>query len=192
MLIGITGSFGSGKSTVVKILEKKGARCVDADILVRDMYKKASPVYEKLVDNFGKDILKNGEINRSVLAGLVFSNKAKLMELNRIVHPAVAEEIKKIKKQHGITIVEVPLLFEANMQKMFDLIIDVHCDHDSQIKRLMKKGYSASRIIGTLHSQFSTGKKMALADYVIDNSKSLSITKKQVDIIWKNLKLRKK
>jgi dephospho-CoA kinase len=186
MLIGVTGSFGSGKSTVAAMLRRKGARCVDADALVAAMYKKGSPVYEQIVRTFGENILKSGAINRSVLAGIVFNDKKRLSDLNRIVHPAVAAEIRKIGKS-GTTVIEVPLLFEANMDKMFDVVIDVFCTNDGQIKRLMKKGYSSSRILSTLHAQMPAKKKMRLADYVVDNSRSRAATKKQVDILWKNI-----
>lgn len=151
IIIGLTGSFGSGKSTVAKIFKSKGAKVIDADRIAHDCMRKGSPVYSKVVSFFGEGILnKIKEINRPRLGDIVFKNNAHLKKLNNIVHPQVIRkirnELRRIKK--GVIILDAPLLLEAGLVPAVDKIVVVKLDRDVQIKRLLKKGNLAEQRLG--------------------------------------------
>ncbi|MEM7819873.1 MAG: dephospho-CoA kinase [Candidatus Aenigmatarchaeota archaeon] len=177
-IIGITGSFGSGKTTVANIFKDLGAYVIDADKIAKQLMKNKK-IKSKIKNEFGT-------INRKNLSDVVFSDKRKLLKLNKIVHPIVIKEIKnRIKKsKNKIIVVDVPLLFEAKMEKFFDKIIVVNCDKKMQIKRLIKKGFEKRDILKRIKSQLPIEKKLKFADYVIDNNMDIISTKKQVKKIW--------
>ncbi|MDO8661999.1 MAG: dephospho-CoA kinase [Candidatus Omnitrophota bacterium] len=184
IIIGVTGSFGSGKSTVSGILAAYGARIIDADKIAANCLKAGSRIYQKVISAFGdKVIAKDGEIDRAGLAKIVFNDKKLLKKLNHIVHPEVIRMIKakidSIKK--GVIILDAPLLLEAGLVKAVDKLIVVTIDPDTQIKRLLKKTrLKRADILKRIRSQISQNAKSRFANFIIDNSSSLRSTKKQV------------
>ncbi len=181
MILGITGSFGSGKTIVSNIFKKYGFEVINADKLYHGIYNKNKALRNKIKREFGT-------LNRSQLKKIVFDNSAKLMKLDSITHPiiinSIKKEIGKIKKNNkeARIIVDVPLLFEAKMQNMFDKIIVVKCDEKTQIKRLLKKKkYSEKEIKQIIESQMPLKEKVKKADFVVDNSQSLKGAEKQVN-----------
>lgn len=197
-IIGLTGGFKTGKSTVADILSKLGARVIDADRLARHTLEPKTKTLKRLVQTFGEGILdKRGKIDRPKLAKLVFGNRRNLQILNSIIHPQVIEDIKKqiaeIKNSNpeAIVIIEVPLLFEANMQDMMDKIIVVATTKDIQLKRARKTtSLSIEEIKKRINSQMPLSKKRKLADMVIDNNKNLEEIRRQVKKIWKKIKVK--
>ncbi|MBU4099695.1 dephospho-CoA kinase, partial [Patescibacteria group bacterium] len=142
IILGITGSFGSGKTTVAGIFRSLGAKIIDADKIAHRLIKPRNKIYKKIIDTFGRDILnKNRVIDREKLARIVFNNKLLLKRLNRIIHPEVIGVIKeKIKKYPGkVIILDVPLLIEAGLEKIVDKLIVVTITREEQIKRICKK-----------------------------------------------------
>jgi dephospho-CoA kinase len=133
-------------------------------------------------------LLKNGEIDRKKLADIVFSDKNKLERLNKITHPCIIKEIKNrvSSSNEEFIVLDVPLLIEADMLKMVDKLIVVKADRRVVMKRLSKR-YSKGEILKRIKSQLSLNGKVKVADYVIDNSKSLKDTKKQINEIWKKI-----
>ena len=196
VIVGLTGSFGTGKSTVGKIFAQFGARVIDADKIVHKITRPKTLTYRKIVNNFGRDILKkNNFIDRKKLGVKVFSSKVDLRRLCRIIHPPVINEIKRninqIKKSNprAIVVIDAPLLLEANLQELVDKLIVVKTTHATQIARCIKKwGFSKSEVLKRIKSQLPLREKVKLADYVVDNNLSLSYTKTQVKDIWKELK----
>ena len=181
MIIGITGSFGSGKTTVSNIFKKYGFEVINADKLYHGVYNKNKALRNKIKKEFCT-------LNRSQLKKIVFNNPKRLKKLNNITHPIIIKEIKKeidkIRKynKEARIIVDVPLLFEAKMQNMFDKIIVVKCDEKEQIKRLLKKKkYSKKEINQIISSQMPFGEKVKEADFVVDNSQSLKDAEKQIN-----------
>jgi dephospho-CoA kinase len=177
-VIGITGSFGSGKTTVARMFAKKGAHVIDADRVVKSLWK-----------NSGIKLLMKKEfmtVNKKEVADIAFSDKNKLNKLNRIFHPIVARKIKREigRSRKKFIVVDVPLLIEAKMQKIFDIIIVVSCAKPEQIKRLSER-FAKHDILKRIDSQLPINDKIKYADFVIDNSASLSDTKKQFDKIWR-------
>ncbi|MDD2928011.1 MAG: dephospho-CoA kinase [Candidatus Omnitrophica bacterium] len=194
IIVGLTGSFGSGKSTVAGIFASSGAKVIDADRIAHAFLRRGSKVYEKVVYSFGPGILgKNKEIDRRRLAGVVFNNKKYLKRLNAIIHPEVIRIIKaKINSiEKGVIILDAPLLLEANLKSTLDCLIVVKTDRDKQFSRLIKKtSLKRADILKRIKSQISQQARERLADFIINNSGSLTNTRKQVAQIrrklWKN------
>ncbi|MBU1147071.1 MAG: dephospho-CoA kinase [Candidatus Omnitrophica bacterium] len=179
MLIGVTGNYGSGKTTVAGMFAGRGAFVIDADKVCHSLMGRSMPVYKKIIKHFGAGILDaRKNIDRRALAEIVFSNRSKLDLLNRSVHPSAIKEINKIirrNKKRKIIIVDAALLIESDFYKNMDKIIVV--------KAVSRKKDSLRRI----RMQASFKKKLRLADFTIDNSGSKKKTLSQVRRIWKQL-----
>ncbi|MDP3142475.1 MAG: dephospho-CoA kinase [Candidatus Omnitrophota bacterium] len=188
--IGITGSFGTGKTTVARLFARCGARIINADRLAHQIIKKGKPAYRKIISLFGQDILKSdGEINRARLAGKVFKSSSLVAKLNKIVHPEVIRQIKKdmararLKRQ--TVIIDVPLLIEAGLFNIVDKLIVVKASKANQMKRLkIRSGIPKAKIIQRIKAQLPLKQKQRMADFVVDNNGSLTYTKKQIIEIW--------
>jgi dephospho-CoA kinase len=192
IILGLTGSFGSGKTTVARILHSLGARVIDADRLAHGSLARGKPAYRKAVRVFGRDILKkDSSIDRRKLAAKVFCDRKLLSRLNRIIHPEVIrkieEEIRNSAKK--VIVLDVPLLVEAGLKNSVDKLIVVSVSPSTQIKRAGKKtGLNRREISRRIRCQLPLAIKIRLADFVIDNNGSLSKTKKQVKQVWQYLK----
>ena len=197
LIFGITGSFGTGKTTVSEIFSKLGAEIIDADKIVHNIIKENKKVYKKIVSLAGKDILNktSKQIDRKKLSKIVFYNKGLLKKLCEIIHPSVILEIKRqiaLKKRCAceIIIIDAPLLIEANLSSLVDRLIVVKTKQKIQINRIVAKmKLSRSEILKRIKNQISLRDKIKLADYVIDNGSSFKNTEKQVKDIW-NKKIR--
>lgn len=193
VVVGITGSFGTGKTTVAGCFRKLGLVVLDADNIAHGTYKKGSPSYKKIIKTFGRGILdKAGNIDRTKLADMVFSHKALLDKLCGIVHPAAIREIKrhlrKTKDMPGI-VVDAPLLIEAGLHNIVDYLVVVKTSRAMQIKRAMKRsGLSTEEILKRINCQMPLSKKINMADYVIDNEGSKINTCKAVKTGWEKIK----
>ena len=187
MIIGITGNFGAGKTTIAGMFGKLGAQVIDADCIAHKIINKDAAVYKKLLACFGKVILTGPYISRKRLADIVFSDKKKLRKLNRITHPKILDIIKsKIKNssRSAILVVDAPLLIEAGLLSWVDKLIVVKSKSTVLSKRLKEKGIDSSQIQRRLNVQMKENKKLKLANFIVDNSGSLSQTAKQVKDIW--------
>jgi dephospho-CoA kinase len=191
--VGLTGGIVSGKTTVAQIFKRLGAKIVDLDAIARQIVKPQHKAWEKIVQNFGVEILKeNQEINRKKLAKIVFSNQEKLNLLNQITHPIIIEVMKKQLNQINnratedvICIIDAPLLFEAHIEHMMDKIIVVYINKKEQMNRLLQReGLSKDEAIKRIRAQTPIEDKVLLADYVIDNSFSVEQTKEQAFQLW--------
>lgn len=191
IILGITGTFGSGKTTVAGIFSRLGAEILDADRLAHRYICPGGPVYKKIIGSFGKSILgKGGRVDRKKLAGMVFNDKCLLMRLNDIVHPQVIRGIKSgIKSSRkSVVVLDVPLLVESGLTKIVDKLIVVNITRGEQFKRIENKMHlSKSDISKRLKCQLPLSEKIRLADFVIDNNGPISKTKRQVLKIWESL-----
>lgn len=186
LIIGLTGSIGSGKTTVSGMFKRLGCRVIDADKLAHGFFKKNSPSYKKIVKHFGKIILKpDGVISRKILASLVFGDYRKLKFLNGVIHPLVIAEIKrKISTvRAGIIIVDVPLLFESGFDRKVDRIIVVKADKKVALARFLKKGEKKDDFLRRLKIQMPLADKIKRADFIIDNNGSRADTERKVRVI---------
>jgi dephospho-CoA kinase len=197
--VGLTGGIASGKSTVARMLKEKGAILIDLDELAHAVQKPDGPVWTEIVRHFGQDILQaDRTIDRRKLGAVVFADRAKLDLLNRLVHPAVLSEwqrrMEKIRKKRpdAIVLSDIPLLIEAGLMPMVDVVLLVYLSPEEQIRRLMaRNGYSREDARIRLASQMPIGEKIPHADFVIHNEGPLEETRRAVGALWKELRQRR-
>ncbi len=188
MLVGLTGGFGSGKSTVLRIFKDLGATVLSADAVVHEALRRRE-VRKSVVDIFGPGILSGGEIDRRKLSAEVFSDEEKRKRLEELLHPIVLETIREAygAMNDGVMIVEIPLLFEAGFEKEVDRVIAVRADADVVVERLRAKGFSEEEIRRRSAAQMPVEEKASRADYLIDNSGTLKETEREVKRVWEDL-----
>ena len=178
-IIGITGGISSGKSTVTNFLRQRGFQVVDADSLVHQLQAPGGRLYNILVEHFGKQVvLKNGELNRPLLASLIFSNPEEQEWSKETQGQVILEELATLKNQlaqtEAIFFMDIPLLFEQGYESWFDEVWLIYLDRETQIERLMNRDkLSLEAAESRLSSQWSLDKKKKLATHIIDNSGSL-------------------
>ncbi len=195
LLIGLTGGIASGKTVVSKMFVKLGAHLIDADVIARDIVKPFTPAWKEIVSAFGRSILcEKKEINREVLGGIIFNNPEKRRQLEAITHPRIIDEenqqVIALREKHnsGIIIIDAALLIEAGRYDRVDKLIVVYADRKTQLKRLMARdNLNKAEAQKRLDSQMSLDEKVKLADFVIDNSKSLREVENQVADIYSSL-----
>ncbi len=189
--IGLTGNLGSGKSTVAGILKELGAYVYDADRIIHSFYVKGHPVYEEVVDAFGREILdEEGNIDRKRLAGLVFSDRERLRMLERITHSRLyeflEEEFKKL-PEDSVAVVEATLLVEKGTYRNYDGLIVVYAPLEVCRERAIKKGMDPEDVDRRLASQMRPEEKAQYGDWVVDNSGSIEETRAQVEKIYRDI-----
>ena len=194
-VIGLTGSIGSGKSTVSCFFEKLGAIVIDADQVSRQVVEPGSPALKELTVAFGENILNpDGSLNRTLVAEIVFNNDEKRELLNSIIHPMIFNEInstigKYREKGTEIIILEAALILEKKgLIKLIDKLIVVSIDEETQKKRLDGRGdLSKEQINARIKSHLTNNEKIKHADYIIDNNQDLVNTREQVRELWDKL-----
>lgn len=183
-IIGITGGIGSGKSTVLNLLEENySAYIVETDKLAHHLMEPGQTAYEKIVDAFGTDILaEDGKINRAILGNIVFQEEAALNTLNGIVHPAVKEYIlhdieQKKQEQVSIYVIEAALLIEDGYKAICDELWYVYVEKEERIRRLLLgRGGSREKWEQIINNQSSERYYRSNCDVVVNNSKNLKTT----------------
>lgn len=188
-IIGITGGIASGKSTVTNFLRQKGFQVVDADAVVHQLQKPGGRLFEALVQHFGQEIiLENGELNRPLLASLIFSNTEEREWSKQIQGEIIREELARLRDQlaqtEEIFFMDIPLLFEQDYSAWFDETWLVYVEPDVQMERLMKRDQlSKDLAISRLSAQWSLEEKKGLASQVIDNNGNQDLLLTQVSIL---------
>ncbi|MBW2336796.1 MAG: dephospho-CoA kinase, partial [Deltaproteobacteria bacterium] len=196
LLLGVTGSIATGKTTVAMMLEELGARTIDFDVLSRVVVEPGKPAWKDIVAFFGEQVLnKDQTLDRDKLREIVFKDLEKKKKLESFQHPRIGEEFIKLVKQYAdedpeaIIQVVVPLLIEVNMHPLFHNLLMVYATEEEQKKRLMERdGSTEEMAMNMIRSQLSVEEKKGFCDLVIDNSGSLDETRKQVQKLWKKLK----
>jgi len=195
--VGLTGGVACGKSTIAAMMVKRGAHFLQADSLAHRLYEPGAVTYDKVVRRFGREILNpDGTINRARLANVVFPNR--IDELNAIVHPEVVKRqnswMAEVERQdpHGIVVVEAALLIEAGAHKDFDKVIVVTCDVERKVEHFARRANVSAEVARfevarRSAAQFTDEEKASHADYVIDNSGSVTEAEGQVEKIWQKL-----
>ena len=195
IIVGLTGSVGTGKSTVDNFFRELGAYIIDWDELAREVVRPHLKAWEEIVEYFGKDILNEDlTLNRQKLADMVFPDKEKVAKLNQLVHPQVFKEDERITNEiksldpDALIIKDIPLLTEVASPLFVDKIIVVAASEQTQIRRLGERGMSREDAQNRIKSQLPLDEKIKFADFVIDNDGTLEETKKQVEEVYSLLK----
>jgi dephospho-CoA kinase len=189
-LIGLTGGVGSGKSTVAGMFADLGATVVDADEATHAVYAPGTDGFDAIVDAFGPQYVRDGQIDRQRLGDLVFRDEAARLRLNAIVHPRVRDWMtmrtaEAVERGAQVVIQDVPLLFENGLQDLFSSTVLVYARPQTQVHRLVEqRGLSRDRAASMLAAQMPIDEKRPLATFVIDNDGSLKETRSQVEEVW--------
>ncbi|MEK3766727.1 MULTISPECIES: dephospho-CoA kinase [unclassified Solibacillus] len=198
MIIGLTGSIASGKSTVAKMIQSYNLPIVDADQVARQVVEPGSPTLLKIAEVFGQDVIsEDGTMNRAKVGNLIFHDETKRQQLNAIIHPAIREEMIRQRDEfisygEKNVFMDIPLLFESKLEHFVEKIIVVSVTEDVQLERLMERnGLTEEEAKARIATQIPVKDKEALADVVIYNNGSLEDTALQLQNVlfeWNVLK----
>lgn len=214
--IGLTGGIGSGKSTVARLLAARGAVIVDADVIARDVVVPGGPAYAPLVERFGTDVLAaDGTIDRAALAAVAFADPAALADLNALTHPYIGREMVRrldelevpatseqaggadegvatLARSAPVAVVVVPLLRDFHVESLrLGAVVVVDCPLEIAMERLVQRRRMSERDASSrIEAQVSREERLALADYVVDNSGEPEHLAEAVDALWTWLQAR--
>ena len=192
LIIGLTGGIASGKSTVSVFFKGLGIEVIDADVVARLVVQKGQPTLAKIAAYFGADIVKNGELHRSKLRQIIFSDETKKKWLNDLLHPIIRQEmLKQLKKASGAyVLLEAPLLFENKLESYCDHVLVVDIDESSQIKGASARdNCSIEQVKAIINSQIKRKNRLSKANFVIDNS-TISLQQLERSVIALDKQLR--
>ena len=191
MVIGLTGSIGTGKSEAARQLEALGALIISADQVGHEAYTPNTEAWEKVVASFGDEILgDDGEIDRRKLGTIVFSDPGQLDKLNQIMHPRmarmVADQIEDLRTQGvDVVVVEAALLFEAGWDSLVEEVWVTDSPEQMVIERLKKRnGLSEEEARKRISSQMDRSERLERSDYVIDNSGDMAGLESAIKELW--------
>ena len=193
---GLTGGIASGKSTVAAMLREHGFPVLEADKISHALIEPTRAGYDRVLARFGRDILEpgGGAINRSRLAAIVFNDRAKLNELNSILHPLVEQEVlRRLAElqragETPVAFVEAALIFEAGLHARLDGVVVCWCQPEQQLARLIQRGLSEAEARKRVAMQMPVEEKLTLATERIDCSRSLEETRSQVNMLVEKLR----
>jgi dephospho-CoA kinase len=191
--VGLTGGVASGKSTVSKILDELGAVVIDADVLAREVVAKGTPGLEKVVAEFGAELLTpEGELDRPAMGRLVFGDEDARRRLEAIVHPLVFERIVELEEAAGpddLVVHDIPLLAESGRADTFDAVLVVDAEPELQVERMMaERGWTREDAEARMLAQASREERLAVATHVIENNGSLDQLRVRVEEVFEQLR----
>lgn len=188
-LVGVTGGFCAGKTTVASFFRDLGAHAIDADKIVHGLYKKDRKVKDAVLKNFGAGVFTKGRIDRRKLGRIAFGNKKNLKKLCGIVHPETIKKIKEAakKSKKPVVVIDAPLLIEACLHRITDRVVLVKSSLSEQIRRSRARGFTEDDFLMRKAAQMPVKRKIKFADFIINNSKSKEDTQEEVVRIWKKL-----
>jgi len=187
ILIGLTGGVGMGKSKSAELLSARGLPIIDTDHLARQVVEQGQPALEEIRQEFGDGVIgEEGQLNRQVMARIVFGDAAKRQRLEAIVHPRVrelwlAEADRWRAERQAFGVVVIPLLFETDAASSFDAVVCVACSLPSQRTRLEARGWNSDQIDQRIASQWPIQKKMDLSRFVIWTEPPVEVHREQLD-----------
>ena len=190
-VIGLTGGIGTGKTVVSAILRRLGAEVLDADHMAHQVYRRGAGPWREIVDEFGEEVLAaDGEIDRPKLGSVVFRDEGARHRLNRIVHPALQDDVEqrlsKLREQGmRVAVVEAAILFEAGWQTLFDEVWVTVVDEAAAASRTARRGrLSLEEVRARMASQMGQTERVRQADAVVDNNGSFGSLEATVERLW--------
>ena len=196
LLVGLTGGIGSGKSTVARLLERRGAVVIDADQLAREAVARGTSAFDRVVDTFGRGVLKpDGDLDRVRLAAIIFSDPERRAALEAIVHPEVArrfgERVEELRDSGRVVVYVSPLLVELGLAPAFDVVVIVTASPHLRVSRVASdRGLSPDDVRARMAAQAADEQRMEVADVLVDNDGSLADLEPQIDRLWSDLEER--
>ena len=196
LLVGLTGGIGSGKSTVARLLERRGAVVIDADHLAREAVARGTTGFDRVVDAFGRGVLKpDGNLDRVRLAAIIFSDPERRAALEAIVHPEVArlfgERVEELRDSGRVVVYVSPLLVELGLAPAFDVVVIVTASPHLRVSRVASdRDLSPEDVRARMAAQATDEQRMEVADVLVDNDGSLADLEPQIDRLWSDLEER--
>lgn len=185
--IGITGSIGSGKSEFTRLVEQANFPVIRADDISNQFLAQNPEVRKQVIKKFGNNSFINNQPNKKYLAQIVFSNPARLRELENILHPLVIKEIERQKKElfkkHSIVFVESALIYEADLEKLFDYVVLITSDREIRLKRKLSQGMSEEDFINRERNQIPDEEKRKRADFIFLNNGTIEELKSKFELL---------
>jgi dephospho-CoA kinase len=183
MNVGLTGGIGCGKSTTLSFFKEAGATTIETDAIVRELLATDPEVIARIRSAFGEAVIDaEGRVDRGRLGSKVFGNSEALALLESLLHPRVRQQwTRELAEKHPVLIVEIPLLFEKDLQGNFSTTICVSSSPEVQLERLKARGMSESQIQYRKQRQLSLEEKMRRADIIIHNDGSRDHLREQVE-----------
>lgn len=187
--IAITGGLASGKSTVCQFFQELGAYIVSSDAIVHELLEHPKDLGQKILLTLGSDILQNGKIDRKILADKVFGNRDQLRKLEKILHPAVLQEIEhryeqvRREKKYTSFVVEMPLLYEIQVEGFYDVVVTVVASDAVAKSRFVAKGHTEQEYEKRMSRQLDPSIKAKKASYTLINNGSLDDLRREVEKI---------
>ncbi len=196
IVVAVTGGIGCGQTTVCKFLEEMGAKVIQADLVAKKETESNEEIKEELQKYFGKRIFyRDGKLNRKMLAKIAFSDEAKTDRLNRIVHPRMVEQIvneieqARESQKYPIILVDAALIYELNLEHMFDAVVVVSSKMNHRLERIKKRdNLSEAEIMNRINKQIPIEDKLQWADFVIENNEDLETLKTKSQKLFFDLK----
>ena len=194
-LVAVTGGIGCGQSTVCEYLKSLGCKVINMDVKAKQIIQKDINIQKELKRTFSRGIFKHGnQLDTKKLANIVFVDEEKTRKLNKIIHPRMIAEVieemeaARFSNKYPLVIIDAALIFEVNIEQIFDAIVVVNADIKKRIKRVMDRdGLEKHEILARIYRQIPLEEKKDWADYVIDNNGSLEDLKKQTNKIFEKL-----
>lgn len=187
LIIGLTGGYGVGKSSVAQLFKNLGAEVIDADDIAHDAMKKGSPVFDLIIEMFEEALHPGGKkMDRAMIAEIVFADAKRRKELEAVIHPYVFKKIQEkiAASERRVILVEVPLLFEAGFEVLCDKVIVVTCNSTVKMKRFKGKRITEQEVRARERAQMAEALKAQKGNFIIDNSKSIYQTQREVERLW--------
>lgn len=191
LTIALTGGIACGKSTVAAMLAELGAPVIDADAISRALTAPGGAALPAIRDAFGPEVFAaNGALNRVALGRRVFADPAALKTLNALTHPLIYREMARMRescRKSGapVVVLDVPLLFEAGMQDLADVVVCVRVSERTQLSRVQSRdGLSEAEALGRIRSQMPLSQKARLSDVVLDNERPLPAVRAEVEALY--------
>lgn len=193
LLVGLTGGIGSGKSTVARLLDRRGAVVIDADQLAREAVAVGTDGFRRVVETFGPDVVgPGGDLDRGALASTVFADPERKAALEAIVHPEVArlfaERLEPHRDTARVVVYVTPLLVELGLAPAFDVVVVVTASQRLRISRVASdRGLDPDDVRRRMATQATDERRAEVADVLLDNDGTLAELEAQVDRLWPEL-----